>query len=307
MPPNEDVTKNAAATILSATRKVLGSFVGQVSIAACLAGSWCVLIESLNPQLRKWVKSQAWWPRALSNQKALMANFGYPKDDITERQAVESFTWVITMCMAHLTSATLMLPVIVRGWLGAGSSGQLMFTLGTLAEVGFDMYDGPKLFCLSFLKDRFEWLGASVPKLSFVLVGGLHHSTVISMVIPMNLKYSHLPQYHWMAFSLLGSAGICYISGHYKFTVDAKTPEGLAICKRIVLLQVIMNFASRLCIYFPAAIYLLKQFRANGDHAYLYGGAVGSLGMGFYNIAVLGDAAATGTKWLGKTLEDKQY
>jgi hypothetical protein len=235
-----------------------------------------------------------------------MANFGYAKDEITEKMAVESFTWVITMCMTHLASASMMLPVVARGWNRAGARGQLLFALGTLAEVGFDLYDGPKMFCLSFLKDRFAWLGSPVPKLSCILVAGLHHSTVVSMAIPMNLKYIHLPQYHWIAFSLLGSAGVCYTAGHYKFTVDAKTPDGLATCKKIVLLQVVMNFLSRLFIYFPAAFYALKTFRRNKDYAFLFGGALGMLGMGLYNLAVLGDAAATGQKWFGKSLEDKK-
>lgn len=280
---------------------------GQFSAAACFGMFWCALIETLNPRLWKWVKNQPWWERALPAQKAMMANFGYPKDEITEQQAVEIFTWVITMCMTHLTSASLMVPVITRGWKGAGPLGRLLFTLGTLAEVGFDLYDGPKMFCLSFLKDHFKWLGSPVPKQSCILVGGLHHSTVVSLAIPMNLKYSHLPQYHWIAFSLLGSAGACYISGHYKFTLDAKTPEGLATCKRIVLFQVLLNYISRLCIYFPAAFYALKTFKAKGDKAFLYGGAVGMLGMGLYNLAVLGDAAVTGHKWLYKAVSDKEH
>lgn len=235
-----------------------------------------------------------------------MANFGYEKEEITERMAIETFTWVITMCITHLTSASLMIPVIARGWAKAGPTGQLLFTLGTLAEVGFDLYDGPKLFCLSFLSKRFEWLGAPIPKLTWALVGGLHHSTVVSLAIPMNLKYSHMPSYHYIAFSLLFSAGVCYTSGHYKFTVDAKTPHGLATCKAIVLLQFVMNYLSRLFIYFPSAFYALKAFHANNDLAYLRGGAFGMLGMGLYNLAVLGDATAIASKWLGKSLENKK-
>jgi len=240
----------------------------------------------------------------MPNQKTLMVNFGYPKDAITERMAVESFTWVITMCITHIVSACLMIPVVASGWESAGATGQLLFMLGVLSEVGFDMYDGPKLFLLAFFADRFPTLGAPVPKMSWVLVGGFHHTTVLSMAIPMNTKYIHLPEYHYIAFSLLFSAGVCYISGHYKFTVDAKTPQGLLTCKGIVVLQFAMNFLSRCFIYFPGCFYLLKAFHANGDSAYLYGGAVGMCLMGFYNIVVLADATSTLTKWLAKTCKD---
>jgi len=122
----------------------------------------------------------------------------------------------------------------------------------------------------------------------------------------MNMKYIHLPPYHYIGFSLLASAGICYTSGHYKFTVDAKTPEGLATCKKIVMLQFAMNWLSRAFIYFPASFYALKAFRAKNDKPFLYGGAVGMVLMGLYNLAVLGDATATAQKWLGKSVEDKK-
>lgn len=297
--------KSQAPQLVNAMRRILSSLGGQFSVAFCFAAMWCALIESVNPHLWKWVKSRPWWPRACINQKQLLANFGYDKDSTTERMAVETFVWIITMCVTHIASAGMMLPVITRGWKKASPTGQLLFMLGTLCEVGFDLYDGPRLFCLSFLKEKFDWLSAPIPKQTFVLLGGMHHTTVVSLAIPMNLKYVHLPQYHWIAFSLLGSAGICYITGHYKFTVDSKTKDGLATCKRIVLIQVIANYLSRLFIYFPAAFYALKHFHKKGDRAFLYGGALGMLMMGIYNLAVIGDATATGKKWYFKSLEDK--
>jgi hypothetical protein len=266
--------------------EMLTSIYGQVFVALIFAGLWMSCIEGINPKLWVYVKKQSWWKRAHPNLRGMMVNFGYPKDGITESMAVEIFTWIITMCVTHIISASLMLAV------------------GTLSEVGFDLYDGPKLFVLAFFKDRSPTLfnGASaVPKMSFFLVGGLHHTTVLSMVIPMNTKYIHLPQYHYIAFSLLFSAGVCYLAGHYKFTIDAKTPQGLRMCKNIVFLQFVMNFVSRLFIYFPAAFHALKTFYTNGDFAYMYGGLVGMTFMGLYNLVVLGDAASTAIKWYGKT------
>lgn len=284
--------------------EALNTLYGQVAVGLAFALFWGVFIETINEPVRQLVKRQKWWPQALPNQIAMMVNFGFEKDKISERVALESFTWVITMCITHICSATLMIPVILRGWEGAGSWGQLFFALGTLSEVGFDLYDGPKLFLLAFFADHFPKLGGAVPVATFVLVGGLHHSTVLSLTIPMNLKYIYLPAYHWIAFSLLFSAGVCYIAGHYKFTVDAKSAEGLKTCKLIVLLQFVMNYLSRLFIFFPAAYLALRTFSANGDSAYLYGGGIGMLGLGLYNLAVLADATKTMIKWTGKDVKE---
>lgn len=242
----------------------------------------------------------------MANQKLLMVNFGFDKDSITERMCVETFVWIITMCMTHLTASSLMSLVVFQGWEGAGATGQLLFTLGVLVEVGFDMYDGPKLFLLSFFPETFDWLGAPIAKKTFLMVGVLHHFAVVSMAIPMNLNYVHIQQYHWMAFSLLCSAGICYISGHYKFTIDAKTPSGLAACKRIVFVQVVTNFLSRLIIYFPSMYYAMKHFYMNNDMTFFFCGGLGMTSMGLYNLAVLIDATLTGKKWYFKKLDDKK-
>merc|ERR1712039_460576 len=230
-----------------------------------------------------------------------MVNFGYPKETITEKQAVWGFVWIITMCITHTVSALLMLPVVLLGWNEVGHVGQCLFVIGTLSEVGFDIYDWLRLFLLVFFPSRFSFLGEPVPLLLFVLLAGFHHSTVLTMTLPMNLKYAHLASYHYIAFALLFSAGVCFISGHYKFTVDAKTPRGLFTCKVIVTLQFCMNFIARFFVYFPAAYSGLRTFYDAGDRSYLYGGMLGVMSMGLYNLIVLSDATSAATKWLAKT------
>jgi len=268
---------------------------GQALGAVVFAVFWMAFIERVHGPLQNYVLSCAWWPNAFPNQKNTMVNFGFPKDMITEKRAAWAFVWIITMCITHMASALLMIPVVVLGWGGAGVAGQTLFILGTLSEVGFDIYDWLRL--VSLIGDQVY----PVPLKLFALLCGCHHTTVLSMVIPMNLKYAHLPEYHYIGFSLLFSAGVCYISGHYKFTVNAKTPTGLLTCKAIVTLQFVMNYISRLFIYFPAAYSALMTFHENKDSRFFYGGLVGMVGMGLYNVVVLVDATTAAAKWLAKT------
>eukprot|EP00928_Gymnodinium_smaydae_P087100 TRINITY_DN71433_c0_g1_i1.p1 TRINITY_DN71433_c0_g1~~TRINITY_DN71433_c0_g1_i1.p1 ORF type:complete len:295 (-),score=29.48 TRINITY_DN71433_c0_g1_i1:85-969(-) len=278
---------------------------GQAAGAIAFALFWMLLIEGICRPIQRYVLACEWWPGALPNQKATMVNFGYPKESITEKQAVWGFVWILTMCITHTVSSALMIPVLIAGWDGAGGTGQALFLIGTLSEVGFDIYDWLRLFLLTFVPDRVQCLGERVPLKLFLLLGGFHHSTVLALAVPMNMKYAYMPAYHWIAFSLLFSAGVCFTAGHYKLTLDATTPDGLCKCKLIVMLQFIMNYASRLFIFFPAAYYALHTFYLEGDAPYLYGGSVGMLGMGMYNIIVIMDATTAAAKWLTKKPKSK--
>eukprot|EP00416_Gambierdiscus_australes_P025251 CAMPEP_0171057008 /NCGR_PEP_ID=MMETSP0766_2-20121228/1508_1 /TAXON_ID=439317 /ORGANISM="Gambierdiscus australes, Strain CAWD 149" /LENGTH=233 /DNA_ID=CAMNT_0011512049 /DNA_START=251 /DNA_END=952 /DNA_ORIENTATION=+ len=230
-----------------------------------------------------------------------MANFGAPKDKVTERHAAWVFVWIITMCVAHMFSALLMAPVVAFGWLGLGATGQTLFILGTLSEVGFDIHDWLRLFMLVFFPASMGFPGEPLPLKIFILLGVCHHSTVLSLVVPMNMKYAHLPAYHHIAFSLLLSAGVCFLAGHYKLTLDITTPRGLRVGKAVVALQFVANYVSRLFIFFPAAYSVLATFRRNEDLSYFYGGLVGVIGLGLYNIVVAVDATSAASKWLVKT------
>lgn len=280
---------------------------GQLSCALVIALLWCSIIEGIHATLKRWVRSASWWPRAQPNQVNLMANFGYPRESCTEETAIWGFVWVVTMCGAHVVNASLMFPVILCGWEGAGPLGRLCFQVGVLAEVGFEIYDWSKNFLLAFLHGFCPWLGPRVPKALFFLLCVCHHTTVLCMVIPMNLKYVSQAAYHWIAFSLLFSAGVCYGFGQYKFTLDGRTREGLAAIKRIVLMQFITNWLTRVVIWFPASVSLLRFFYAAGDTAYFCGGCGGIVGMTLYNVVVASDATTALVKWLPKTLEDKAH
>merc|ERR1711871_204695 len=195
-----------------------------------------------------------------------------------------------------------MLPVVLLGWTAAGTSGQHLFLLGTLSEVGFDIYDLSKCILLTFCPTPFPFLGPPTPVKTFILIGVFHHTTVLGMTIPMNLYYSSLSSYHWAAFSLLFSAGVCYIFGQYKFTLDGKTHSGLATIKQIMALQFCMNWVARALLWFPLVYSTLSTFHSADDMTFFYGGAAGAFAMSLYNILVVLDATMAFVKWQGKTL-----
>jgi len=279
------------------------TLLGQGVIAFAFALFWTVFIEAVRGPIGDRVRKAEWWPRALPNQINIMVNFGYPKDETTEDHAVYGFVWIITMCITHIVSASLMVPVIIYGWSAAGAVGQLLFFLGTLSEVGFDVYDWSKTFLLTFAHSSFPNLGPPGPVKAFILICILHHSTVLGLTFPMNLKYPSMTAYHWVAFSLLVSAGICYIAGQYKFTLDAKTRSGLATIKKIMILQFVFNWLSRVGIWFPAVFVVLQNLYGKGDMLYFAAGLVGGLGMSLYNLLVVADATMALLKWLPRTAD----
>jgi len=279
------------------------TLLGQGVIAFVFALFWTVFIEAVRGPIGDRVRKAEWWPRALPNQINIMVNFGYPKDETTEDHAVYGFVWIITMCITHIVSASLMVPVIIYGWSAAGAVGQLLFFLGTLSEVGFDVYDWSKTFLLTFAHSSFPNLGPPGPVKAFILICILHHSTVLGLTFPMNLKYPSMTAYHWVAFSLLVSAGICYIAGQYKFTLDAKTRSGLATIKKIMILQFVFNWLSRVGIWFPAVFTVLQNLYGKGDMLYFAAGLVGGLGMSLYNLLVVADATTALLKWLPRAAD----
>jgi len=120
----------------------------------------------------------------------------------------------------------------------------------------------------------------------------------------MNMKYASMPEYHWVAFSLLVSAGICYLSSQYKFTLDANTPKGLRTCQVMVFVQLALNWLTRVVIWFPSAYGALHSFYQLGGWSYFCGGCFGMLGISLYNIVVVMDARSAAKKCFSKTLKE---
>eukprot|EP00932_Pfiesteria_piscicida_P007384 SRR837773.17456.p2 GENE.SRR837773.17456~~SRR837773.17456.p2 ORF type:complete len:271 (+),score=95.41 SRR837773.17456:48-860(+) len=240
------------ASFADAALLQLEGFGGQAAVAVAFAGFWAALIEYIRWPMHRRVLSAAWWPRALPAQLNIMANFGYDRDATTADMAAHGFVWVLTMCLTHVVSAALMAPVVALGWDAAGALGRLLFFVGTLSEVGFDVYDTIKSFLLTFFQHAVPQLGPAAPLKPFILICVLHHSTVLAMAVPMNLYYPDLAAYHQMAFSLLVSAGVCYLAGQYKFTLDAKCPSDLLLIKMIMVLQFAVNWLTRVFMWFPA-------------------------------------------------------
>jgi len=88
-----------------------------------------------------------------------MKNFGYPKDGTADDMALKSYNWAITMRITHVVSASLMIPVVLWGWHNAGDSGRVMFFMGTMSEVGLDIYDWLRTFLLTFFHSSFKSFG----------------------------------------------------------------------------------------------------------------------------------------------------
>merc|ERR1719217_1683250 len=143
-----------------------------------------------------------------------------------------------------------MIPVCYLGWEAAGSTGQLMFLLGCMNGVEYDVYDWLKKFFLTFFPSYCKCMGVANPLAFFVILCVMHHSLAMCLVVPMILYYPSLPAFHYIAMSLLLAAGICFTTGSYKFTLDVKSKSGFRQYKVIVILQLVTILFTRGFVWF---------------------------------------------------------
>jgi len=202
----------------------------------------------------------------------------------------------------------MMLPVVLQGWADAQLTGQALFVAGALMDVAYDVYDEFKMFTITFL---FESIGKKLfggergPTQFFIVLGVLHHPLAMTMVCPLVMYYPHLAAFHIIAVSLLLAAGICFLTGSYKFTLDMTRVSQWYQFKAIVVLQAVTIFFTRGYIWTYYLYVALSTFWADGSMKFFYGGCVAGTLMSLFNLVMLADAAGAALKWLPKSMPEK--
>merc|ERR1712039_30610 len=169
-------------------------------------------------------------------------------------------------------------------------------------DVGMDIFDWVKTFCLAFLHKFFKFWGPQKPAVIFIIICGLHHTLAMGMMIPMMIYYPTLKAFHYIAISLLLAAGICFTTGSYKFTLDTKTKSGFVQYKAIVVIQLVTVWFTRGYVWFTQVYIALTTFRAQGDTSFFAGGCVAAGLMSCFNLLMLMDAADAAKKWLPRPM-----
>ena len=178
-----------------------------------LVVGWGVFMEVTKALCFRHLKGKAWWPRCVRPQVAQMHNFGFPRSPtplfpkgVTEPMAREMYGFMATICFQHGASALLMAPLVF-----GAKSAKTLFILGTLSDVAFDIYDTVTVSLRTWCPLLARRLGyEAVPRAMWFLLCVLHHPLAMAMVLPMNLKYADVPDYHHICFSLLAAASVCY-------------------------------------------------------------------------------------------------
>jgi len=261
-----------------------------------------VIVEMLNVRMMQWVRTRPWFERMVPLQKRLMMNFGYPESSCGKEACLEAYCFVICICGDHLIMGLAMLPVALLGWERAGPTGQLLFVIGGLGDVAYSVYDWVKTFCKTFFPESFETWGVRTPLPFFILMHILHHAASITMMVPMLVYHTAMREFHLIAISLLLAAGICFLSGSYKFTLDTESRNDALCYKAIVLLQFTTIWLTRGYVWFTQGMSLLSAFYVQGDTAFFIGSLVTGTGMTLFNLVMLIDATSAALKWLPKPL-----
>eukprot|EP00441_Pelagodinium_beii_P021790 CAMPEP_0197662766 /NCGR_PEP_ID=MMETSP1338-20131121/54660_1 /TAXON_ID=43686 ORGANISM="Pelagodinium beii, Strain RCC1491" /NCGR_SAMPLE_ID=MMETSP1338 /ASSEMBLY_ACC=CAM_ASM_000754 /LENGTH=248 /DNA_ID=CAMNT_0043240757 /DNA_START=237 /DNA_END=983 /DNA_ORIENTATION=+ len=181
---------------------------------------------------------------------------------------------MLTIPGQHLLGGMLCVPAVF----GCGVSQKTAICLvrhGALIELGWEIQDTALR-----LWDRYTTLeGAKRNPWAMLKLMLIHHALQWTLVIPMNLHYSHLSGYHELVFMLEGAAGFAGVAGFYGYTCDtSKRPElrTLIICNACNL--VIMVY-TRFVHYWWSAFKCLLHFWQVGAYLELTAGVVCGLGL----------------------------
>ena len=283
-----------------------------IVISIVMAIGWGVVLEISKRWLYKnYLPSTSWWhTRAVRPTTQMMQNFGYPTEPtrqfpnaVTEEMARDFYAYLSTLCAQHFVSALLLVPVVWYGWDGDNTSDTMktLFLLGTLSDVGFDIYDATKLTARAFFSSKLSSL-STIPIDFWVVVVPMHHVLAMSLVIPMNLYYIDLPAYHQTALSLLMASSLCYSLGNYKFSLDVQGSIGaLYQYKACVLIQFGIILYTRIYLWFPAMATILKHFYDQNDMTFFYFGSAIGLIFSIFNMVLLADGCKAAFKWLPRS------
>lgn len=257
-----------------------------------MAVGWGLFLGAAKKKIYDTLPKTRWWRRAIEPTKAMMVNFGYPKEPtdrfphgITESMTRDSYAYLVAILFAHFFSALPMIPVLLNGWEGSSDMQKSLFVLGTLSDVGFDIYDSCNLTLRTFFKHPMP-----TPLDYWFVMVPLHHTTSMLLTIPMNLWHVHRIEYHQTAVSLLMAAVLCFSAGCYKFSLDvANKKRDLQLYKAIAIYQLAVILYTRVYLWVPAAISFRNYLREQNDMLFFYGASIMIGVLSLFNILLVVD------------------
>ena len=93
---------------------------------------------------------------------------------------------------AHGICVAPMIPVVIYGWDQSSELVKVCFILGTLGDVGFDIYDAISTSLRTFSKNH----PSPTPIEFWFILVCMHHTTALLLVLPLNMFYVHRSEYH---------------------------------------------------------------------------------------------------------------
>ena len=275
-----------------------------LAVVVAMAIGWGLVLEAAQKRIFEALPSMEWWSRATKPTVQMMCNFGFPKvpndqfpNAVTEPMARDFYAFLTTLCFQHFLSALPMVPVLISGWKDASEFSRCLFVLGTLSDVGFDVYDAIKSTLRTFTKHS-----QPLPLDFWIVIVAMHHTLALSLVLPMNQKYIHLVAYQQTVVSLLLAASICYAAGNYKFTLEVTKPSGFYQYKLVVLAQLGTILYTRVYLWYPAIYVVLSHLKNENDTIFFYGGCFMGFVFSVFNLLLVADSLKAAAEWLPRAM-----
>ena len=283
-----------------------------VVVAVGMTVFWAFVMEASKKAIFNALPSQPWWSRAIAPTRSMMQNFGFPKEPtdqfpkaVTDEMAQDFYAFLTTLCVQHFLSAVPMVPVVYYGWNDSPEVYKSLFVLGTLSDVGFDVYDAIKTTIRTFTNHR-----DPIPIDFWVVIVAMHHTMALALVIPMDVYHVDRWEFHQAGVSLLMAAALCYGAGCYKFALDIKKYGNFLMYKFIMVFQLAVILYTRVYLWFPAAKSILLYFKESGDSNFYYGSCLMLTIFSLFNLLLVADGVKGVANWLPKafpkTTEEKK-
>lgn len=284
------------------------------TVAIGMAIGWGIVLEVAKKMMFDALPNTKWWHRAIKPQQSMMANFGFPTqptkkfpNGMTEPMARDFYAFLVAICSQHTISALAMMPVMIYGWEESSDTVKSLFILGTLSDLGFDIYDAITTSIRTFTKNHPN----PIPIEFWIIIVAMHHTLALTLLFPMNLFYAHRFEYHQTAFSLLMAAGLCYGLGCYKFSLNIIEKKfDFVLYKALVLCQLAIILYTRVYLWFPATLSFRNHLREQNDMVMFYGASVLITIFSLFNIILVVDGFKAAIKCIpkkfGKTQKERE-
>ncbi|GAB5356313.1 hypothetical protein AAMO2058_000280100 [Amorphochlora amoebiformis] len=270
----------------------------QIIVAIITAGIWKIVLTYLEQKFLSYICEKPWFKATIKrDMKRVKEAIGVHVDFDSQKYNFANFTMV---AVQHSIGGLICIPAVM-GITGNGL-GSCLVRLSALSEVGWEVADTITRVYVRVTHPK----GRMLQPDGVLLFFGFHHVMGMSMVIPMNLYYSHNFSYWMLVFVMQGVSGIALMMAQYTQTLDVSKPDELLQMQVLSIVMGIFISYCRVYLFLTYCWKLLVSFYMDSTVTFIIGGIFSSVLMSVVNLIFVVDAYRRIMKFITFSLKPKK-